>query len=126
MAFFDSGSIKMFVLVVEDEPIILMLAVSIVEDAGYEALEARSADEAVRILETRSDVRIVFTDIEMPGSMDGLTLAQAIRGRWPPIELILTSGRTAIRDEDMPDRSRFFAKPYQPAEIAEALRQMAA
>ncbi len=73
----------MFVLVVEDEPIILMLAVSIVEDAGYEALEARSADEAVRILESRSDVRIVFTDIEMPGSMDGLKLARAIHWTAP-------------------------------------------
>jgi CheY-like chemotaxis protein len=113
------------VLVVEDEPVLMIYAVGIVEDAGFEAVEANSADEALEILESRFDIRIVFTDIEMPGSMDGMRLAALIRGRWPPIELILTSGRTKIRDEDIPDRGRFFAKPYRPAEIAEALHQLA-
>jgi CheY-like chemotaxis protein len=115
----------MVVLVVEDEPVLMIYAVGIVEDAGFDAVEAYSADEAVEILETRLDIRIVFTDIEMPGSMDGIRLAALIRGRWPPIELILTSGRTKMRDEDMPARGRFFAKPYRPAEIAQALRQLA-
>ena len=116
---------KPVVLVVEDEAILMMYAVCIVEDAGFEAVEANSADEAIGILETRPDIRIVFTDIEMPGSMDGMRLAALIRGRWPPIELILTSGRSKIRAEDIPDRGRFFAKPYRPAEIAEALHQLA-
>ncbi len=117
---------KPVVLVVEDEPILLMLAVCVVEDAGFEAIEASNADEAILILEHRTDIRIVFTDVEMPGDMNGLRLAHAIRGRWPPIELIITSGWIKIRTEDIPARARFFAKPYQPAEIVEALQQMAA
>jgi CheY-like chemotaxis protein len=81
------------VLVVEDDELQRMLATTLVEEAGYDAVEADSADEAITILESRKDIRIVFTDIEMPGSMDGLKLARAIRDRWPPIGLILTSGR---------------------------------
>ena len=104
----------------------MMYAVSIVEDGGFDAVEAHSADEAIKILESRLDIRIVFTDIEMPGSMDGMRLAALIRGRWPPIELSLTSGRTKVRDEDIPARGRFIAKPYSSSEIAEALHQLAA
>ena len=107
-------SSKPVVLVVEDDPIVRMMAVDIVDDAGFEAIEAGNADEAVLILEGRTDIRIV-ADVEMPGSMDGIKLAQAIRGRWPPIELILTSGHCRIRHEDIPARGRFFAKPYQPS-----------
>ena len=113
------------VLVVEDEPNLLWYAADIVRAAGYFAIEARNADEAILILEARADIRIVFTDIDMPGSMDGIKLAQAVRGRWPPIEFILTSGKN-IRAEDIPARGRFFAKPYRPAEIIEAMQQMAA
>ena len=120
------SSLKQIVLVVEDEPIVRMMALDIVEDAGFVAIEAASADEAVLILESRTDIRIVFTDIEMPGSMDGLRLAQAIRGRWPPIELILTSGRCKFREEEIPAGSRFFGKPYHPDEITQALHQLAA
>lgn len=113
-------------LVVEDDPFILMDALSIVEEAGFEAIKAQNADEAVLILETRLDIRIVFTDIEMPGSMDGIKLAKAVRGRWPPIEFLLTSGRREIRDEDIPARGRFLAKPYTPSEVSEALHLLAA
>ena len=80
------------VLAVEDEPLILMLAIDMIRDAGFEALWASNADDAIRILENRDDIRIVFTDINMPGSMDGIKLAQAVRGRWPPIKIIVTSG----------------------------------
>ena len=76
-------------LVVEDEPLSRIHALNLVEEAGYVAIEASNADEAISILEARKDIRIVFTDIDMPGSMDGLKLARAIRDRWPPIELIL-------------------------------------
>jgi CheY-like chemotaxis protein len=122
----ENAAIGIVVLVVEDEPMLRMYAVDIVEEAGFTALEANSADEAVRILEKRADIRIVFTDIEMPGSMNGIKLAQAIRGRWPPIELILTSGRTWVRDEDIPARGRFLPKPYQADKLIEALYQVAA
>lgn len=113
------------VLVVEDEPIQRMDAMDIVEAAGFDAVEAASADEAIRILESRPDIRIVFTDIDMPNGLEGLKLAAAIRDRWPPIEIIITSGRTWPRPEDMPSRGVFFPKPYQRQAIAEMMRQMA-
>jgi CheY-like chemotaxis protein len=110
------------VLIVEDEPLVRIGAVNIIEDAGFEVIEAASADEAIGILECRSDVRVVFTDIHMPGSMDGLKLAHAVRNRWPPIRIIVTSGRELIAEQDLPEGGRFFAKPYNPIEILDALR----
>jgi DNA-binding LytR/AlgR family response regulator len=76
-------------------------------------------------LEARRDIRIVFTDIDMPGSMDGLKLARAIRDRWPPIELILTSGHFDVPEGDIPERGLFFSKPYHDNEIVSALRRFA-
>jgi CheY-like chemotaxis protein len=114
------------VLVVEDEALLRTMAVHIVEDAGFEPLEATSADEAVRILEARSDIRIVFTDIDMPGSMDGMRLAAAVRGRWPPIEIIVTSGHYNIGINQLPARGVFFRKPYNDREIIATLQRMAA
>jgi len=109
------------VLVVEDDFFSRLHAVDLVEDAGYIAVEASNADEAIQILEARKDIRIVFTDIDMPGSMDGLKLAHAIRKRWPPIELILTSGHIDVSDANIPERGRFFSKPYLDTEIISAL-----
>ena len=120
-----SGS-PICVLVVEDEFFSRLHAVDLVEDAGYTAIEASNADEAIAILEARKDIRIVLTDIDMPGSMDGLKLAHAIRKRWPPIELILTSGHFHLTDDDMPERGRFFPKPYRDQEIVSALQHFAA
>ena len=80
------------VLVVEDEPLMLMDALDLVTGAGFEAIGAKNADEAILILENRNDIRVVFTDVNMPGSMDGIKLAHAVRNRWPPIEIIVTSG----------------------------------
>jgi CheY-like chemotaxis protein len=113
-------------LVVEDEFFSRLHAVNLVEDAGYEAVEASNAEEAIAILEARKDIRIVFTDVDMPGTMDGLKLAQAIRTRWPPIELIVTSGHFDLSDDDMPERGRFFPKPYRDQEIISALRHFVA
>jgi CheY-like chemotaxis protein len=117
---------KPIVLIVEDEPVVRALVVSLIEGAGFATIAAPTGDEAVLILERRTDIRVVFTDIEMPGSTDGVKLARAIRGRWPPIELILTSGRSTVRDEDIPERGRFFAKPYHPDDVIDALKQMTA
>ena len=108
-------------LVVEDDFLNRLHAVNLVEDAGYTAVEAANADEAITILEARKDIRIVFTDVDMPGSMDGLKLAHAIRKRWPPIELILTSGHLDLSDTDIPERGGFFSKPYLDKEIISAL-----
>ena len=115
-----------YVLVVEDDFLNRLHAVNLVEDAGYIAVEASNADEAITILEARKDIRIVFTDIDMPGSMDGLKLAHAIRERWPPIELILTSGHFDIGDDEIPERGRFFPKPYRDQEIISALQHFVA
>jgi CheY-like chemotaxis protein len=102
-----------------------MHAVNLVQAAGYTAIEAFNADAAIAILEARKDIRIVFTDIDMPGSMDGLKLARAIRDRWPPIELILTSGHFDVRPSDIPDRGLFFPKPYRDEEIVSAIQKFA-
>jgi CheY-like chemotaxis protein len=107
------------VLVVEDEPLSRIHALNLVEEAGYVAIEASNADEAISILEARKDIRIVFTDIDMPGSMDGLKLARAIRDRWPPIELILTSGHFNLNDSNVPERG------YRDEQIISALQRFA-
>jgi CheY-like chemotaxis protein len=114
------------VLVVEDEPLVRMIAMTIVEDAGFEALGAENADHAVRILEKHSNIRIVFTDIDLPGSMNGMNLAATIRGRWPPIEIIITSGRYHIPDSELPPRGVFIPKPYDHSRVIETIQRMAA
>ncbi|HVO03837.1 MAG TPA: response regulator [Candidatus Cybelea sp.] len=112
------------VLVVEDDALLRLLAVDLVESAGYQAIEAGSADEACGILEHRADIRLVFTDVDMPGSMDGLELAVMIRDRWPPIEIIITSGVRGPKDADLPARARFFAKPYSADHVTTAIRTL--
>src|SRR3977135_4746702 len=90
------------VLVVEDEMVLRMRAVDIVEDAGFTAVQAVNADEALAILESRSDISLLFSDIQMPGSMDGLKLAYAVHDRWPSIKIILLFGRTKLPDATSP------------------------
>lgn len=109
------------VLVVEDEPVIRMNAVSIIEDAGYDVVEASNADDAIMHLETRLDIQVVFSDIEMPGTMDGLKLLHTVRRRWPPVVLILTSGRVSPKVEEMPSETVFLRKPYHDAALVKAL-----
>ncbi|MDX3967649.1 MAG: response regulator [Bradyrhizobium sp.] len=113
------------VLVVEDEPMLLLMAGDIVEDAGLHPLLAGNADEAIRILEARQDVRVVFTDVRMPGSMDGVRLALVVRERWPPIKLLVVSGHL-IKGAELPDGARFFRKPYPSEAIISTLRELAA
>jgi len=93
---------KPAVLVVEDEPLIAANAVDMVEEAGFKAIAASDADEAIRILESRNDIRAVFTDVQMPGSIDGLRLAWLVRSRWPPVVLIVTSGQMNIPESALP------------------------
>jgi CheY-like chemotaxis protein len=112
------------VLVVEDEMLLRMRAVDMVEDAGYTSVEAMSADEAVAILESRSDIALLFTDIQMPGSMDGLKLAHAVHERWPPIRIILVSGLLTRAEIDIPADSRFFGKPLQAKELIAVMQNM--
>jgi CheY-like chemotaxis protein len=115
---------KPVVLIVEDEALIRMNARQMLEDAGYEVLDSCDADEAIRILESRNDIRAVFTDITMPGSMDGWKLAHAIRGRWPPIHLIVTSGLKVPDGGILPTNGRFIPKPYSDEQLTAAFREL--
>ena len=112
------------VLIVEDEFLIRMDAIDMIESGGFEVVEAKDADEAIEILERRPDITVVFTDVHMPGSMDGLKLAAAVRGRWPPIKIVATSGRANLSAEDLPSGSRFLTKPYSAREIVITLREV--
>jgi two-component sensor histidine kinase/DNA-binding response OmpR family regulator len=112
------------VLVVEDEMILRMRAVDLVEDAGFCPVEAVNADEAMSILESRSDISLLFTDIQMPGSMDGLKLAHAVHERWPWIKIILVSGQVKPSDAERPADSRFFGKPLGVEQMITELQAM--
>lgn len=112
---------KAVVLIVEDDAFIRMAAIDLVVGAGYEALEARDADEAIRILERREDVDLVFTDVQMPGTMDGIKLSHYIRDRWPPVKLIVASGNAILEESSLPGGSRFFSKPYDDLSITDAM-----
>jgi len=112
------------VLVVEDEIVLRMRAVDIVEDAGFTAVEAVNADEALAILESRSDISLLFSDIQMPGTMDGLKLAHAVHDRWPSIKIILVSGQVKVSEEDKPADSRFFGKPLEVSKMISELQDM--
>jgi two-component system, response regulator PdtaR len=120
------GAFNPIVLVVEDEPLLRLCAVDIVADAGFETLAAANADAAMRILLSRNDIGVVFTDVQMPGSMDGLKLAHIAGEKWPPIKFIVTSGYAMIADQNLPRGWRFIEKPYEPWQIASALRELAA
>jgi CheY-like chemotaxis protein len=118
------SDVKAAVLVVEDEALIRMAAVDLIEGAGYEAVEASNADEAIRVLELRTDIRVVFTDVDMPGTMDGLKLAHFVRDRWPPIRIVVASGMQILAESQLPPGSRFFRKPYDDNSIISALSEL--
>ena len=109
------------VLVVEDEFLVMMSITADLIAEGYDVLTASNADKAIEILESRNDIETIFTDIEMPGSMDGLKLAQAVRYRWPPVNIVITSGKHP-RDNDMPKNVGFVAKPYDIKDVLNAFR----
>ena len=112
------------VLIVEDEMILRMRAVDIVEDAGFNPIEAVNADQAISILKSRSDISLLFTDIQMPGSIDGLKLAHAVHDRWPSIKIILVSGQVKPSDAERPANSRFFGKPLGVDQMITELQDM--
>jgi len=124
MMVLDHSVIPPVVLVVEDEMLLRMRTVNMVEDAGFTSVEAVDADEAVAILESRSDIALLFTDIQMPGSMDGLKLAHAVHERWPPIKIIVVSGQLKLASIDIPADSRFFGKPLEAREMIVEMQSM--
>ena len=120
----DHSLIPSVILVVEDEMLLRMRVVNMVEDAGYIPVEAVDADDALGILQSRSDIALLLTDIQMPGSMNGLELAHAVHERWPPIKIILASGQLQLSSGDIPKDSRFFGKPLNSGEIIAEMRDM--
>lgn len=117
---------RIAVLVVEDEALILMDTAHFLEDEGYLVYQAENADKAIEILARHAGIRLIFTDIDMPGSMDGLKLAAAVRDRWPPVRIIVTSGARTVEITDMPDGSVFFSKPYMHGEVLKSMRELLA
>jgi len=112
------------VLVVEDEPLVLMDTADQLSDRGFVVIEASNADEAIILLSNHPDIAVVFTDIDMPGTMDGLKLASAVRDRWPPIKIIVTSGHRRVLKDNLPTGSRFFDKPFRVDAVASAMWEM--
>ena len=113
------------VLIVEDDTLLRRHAAEMIEEAGFSVLEASNADEAIKLLETRLDIAVMFTDIDMPGSMNGLKLAHAVANRWPPVRIVATSGHFQMRDGDLPAGGLFIAKPYLSHQILSTLRDLA-
>ena len=109
-------------LVVENELLLSLDISDALKDEGYDVITVANADDAIKVLETRNDIRTIFTDIDLPGSIDGLKLAAAVRDRWPPVNIIVTTGMRAPRRDEMPAKSLFIAKPYRSAEVLEAVR----
>lgn len=124
MMVLDRPILSPIVLVVEDEMLLRMRAVDMVDDAGYASVEAVDADEAFAVLKSRSDIALLFTDIQMPGSMDGLQLAHVVHKHWPSIKIIIVSGKLELSGSDIPPDSRFFGKPLKSGEMTAQMRHM--
>src|SRR3984893_3426602 len=120
----SAGVRRPVILIVEDDFFLRMNAAEMIQDAGFDVVEAGDADEAIAILEARPDIHVVFTDIQMPGAMDGLKLARFVRGRWPPIKIVATYGFVSVRKDDLPEGSRFVPKPYRAEQIVATLRDL--
>ena len=120
----QSATERPVILIVEDEFLIRMHAAEMIKRAGYDVVEAMNADDAIAILETRRDIRVVFTDVRMPGLMDGLKLAHAVRHRWPPVHIVATSAYHAKLKDELPAGSVFLPKPYTEREIVGTLHAL--
>jgi two-component system, response regulator PdtaR len=105
------------ILVVEDQAILRLYAADMLEEHGFRVVEAQNAAAALKVLETRNDVRLLFTDIQMPGALDGMDLAREVHQRWPRVLLVITSGQKKPTEAEIPDHGRFVAKPYRAAEL---------
>ncbi len=112
------------ILVVEDEPLIRIGLASFLEEAGYETLEAPNADRAMKLLEEGADVSVVISDVDMPGSMDGVGLAHRVKRDWPGIGFIVMSGKVNLSELVLPENTPFFSKPYIEAKLLRAVSSM--
>ena len=112
------------VLVAEDEELIRLWAADVLQENGFSVVEAANAEAAMRVLETRPEVRLLFTDIHMPGAFDGMELARRVHDRWPHVQLVVTSGKIEPRPDEIPDEGRFLAKPYRAEQLVEQVLEM--
>lgn len=112
------------VLVVEDEPLIRMAVIDDLEHAGFNVLEAETTDKALSLLRSHPEIQALFTDVEMPGSMDGLELAGKVHDRWPPIKILVTSGAVRVRSRELPEDARFMPKPYDSGDVISTIRDL--
>ncbi len=112
------------VLVVDDDVLERMGASFMFSDAGYQVIEAGDADAALRFFETNADIRLLFTDVSMPGSINGSDLARQVTERWPLVGVIMTSGRPF--PTGLPPSVRFHSKPYEPVDVLRHAREMSA
>jgi len=117
---------KLVILIVEDEVLIRMNTADVVHDLGFNAIEATDADQAIALLEDAPEIAVVFTDIQMPGSLDGLRLAAVVRERWPPVKLLITSGQVTPSPVELPLGAKFISKPYHARQLEVALRDLIA
>lgn len=109
------------VLVVEDDVLIKVLIEEALLEAGFAVTSAVTADQAIEILEAELPPDVVVTDVDMPGSMDGLRLASYVKNRWPPVRLIVASGKRRPSASEMPSEAVFIPKPFLPGEIVRAI-----
>lgn len=104
-------------LVVEDEPLILMSTIDAFEEAGFEAIDALDGEQALQRLEERPDIRALFTDVNMPGRYDGVELAHIAHKRHPDMVVVVTSGKMIVSREALPEGGQFLAKPYRSSQV---------
>jgi CheY-like chemotaxis protein len=114
------------ILVVEDEALVRLAAVGMLKDAGFRIIEAMNGDHAFKLLTADSDVQLLFTDVTMPGTIDGFALARRVRDRWPHIAIMVASAKRAPQSEDLPVGSRFEQKPYSPEVVVKHARELTA
>jgi CheY-like chemotaxis protein len=112
------------ILVVEDEMLVRMHGTDILEEAGFSVIEAANADEALAILTGQDAVHLLFSDVDMPGSMDGLALARQVHQRWPNIRLLLTSGHHRLNEDQLPDNGKFLGKPWTHDVLLSRIREL--
>lgn len=122
----DLGSLERSILVVDDEALIRINLAMFFEDEGFRVFEAGDADEAIAILGANPSIQVVLTDVQMPGSMDGVKLAHYVRRRFPPTLLVVASGAVKLTSGDLPAHTMFVAKPFDPRFILGEIDRLSA
>lgn len=112
------------VLIVDDEHLIRILGCDTLEQGGYQVLEAANAAEALQCLEHGAEVLVLFTDVNMPGPLDGLGLARLVNDRWPQVKILVTSGQVRPEPSELPEKGLFLSKPYRAEELLAMLREL--